>query len=85
MTFCLGMRTHEGLVGISDTLITSGRELTTGKKLEWPADEEYDLIMTTGSSATIHLNGEEIEVKESAKNQLLRMKLNKFSLTQLNN
>ena len=33
MTFCLGMRTHEGLVGISDTLITSGKELTTGKKL----------------------------------------------------
>jgi len=27
------MRTHEGLVGISDTLITSGKELTTGKKL----------------------------------------------------
>ena len=33
MTFCLGMRTHEGLVGIADTLITSGNELTLGKKL----------------------------------------------------
>ncbi len=27
------MRTHEGLVGIADTLITSGNELTLGKKL----------------------------------------------------
>lgn len=33
MTFCLGMRTHEGLVGIADTLITSGNELTRSKKL----------------------------------------------------
>lgn len=33
MTFCLGMRTREGLVGIADTLITSGNELTLGKKL----------------------------------------------------
>jgi len=33
MTFCLGMRTHEGLVGIADTLITSGTVLTKGKKL----------------------------------------------------
>lgn len=33
MTFCLGMRTHEGLVGIADTLITSGTEMTKGRKL----------------------------------------------------
>ncbi len=33
MTFCLGMRTHEGLVGIADTLITSGTEITRSKKL----------------------------------------------------
>ena len=59
--------------------------LTKGQKLEWPADEEYDLTMTTGNSATIHLNGEEIEVSDSVKNQLFRMKLNRFSLTQLNN
>jgi len=33
MTYCLGMRTDEGLVGIADTLITSGNELTRSKKL----------------------------------------------------
>lgn len=33
MTFCLGMRTKDGLVGISDTLITSGNELARSKKL----------------------------------------------------
>ncbi len=59
--------------------------LTKGEKFEWPANEEYELIMTTGNSATIHLNGEEIEVNESQKNKLFRMKFNKFSLTQINN
>ena len=33
MTYCLGMRTEEGLVGIADTLITSGNELTRSRKL----------------------------------------------------
>ena len=33
MTFCLGMWTQEGLVGIADTLLTSGNEMTLGKKL----------------------------------------------------
>ena len=59
--------------------------MTKGQKLEWPANEGYNLVMTTGSSATIHLNGEEIEVDSSNKERLFRMKLNKFSLTQLNN
>ena len=59
--------------------------LTKGEKLKWPANQEYDLTMTTGNSATIHLNGEEIEVEDSAKDRLFQMKLDNFSLTRLNN
>ena len=33
MTFCLGMTVEEGLLGIADTLITSGRECTHARKL----------------------------------------------------
>ncbi len=33
MTFCLGMNLQEGLVGIADTRVLSGRESTTAKKV----------------------------------------------------
>ncbi len=33
MTFCLGMAVDEGIVGIADTLVTSGRECITARKL----------------------------------------------------
>lgn len=33
MTFCLGMCVDEGIVGIADTLVTSGRECITARKL----------------------------------------------------
>ncbi len=49
MTFCLGMRTHEGLVGIADTLITSGNVLTQAKKLSVIAHGGGSLfLMTSG-------------------------------------
>jgi putative proteasome-type protease len=33
MTFCLGMRVGEGLVGIADTCVTSGTEVITARKV----------------------------------------------------
>ncbi len=33
MTYCLGIKTEHGLVGLSDTRITSGRETTSSKKV----------------------------------------------------
>ena len=33
MTFCLGITVEEGLVGIADTRITSGNELTSAHKV----------------------------------------------------
>ena len=33
MTFCLGIRVRDGLVGIADTRVTSGSERITAKKV----------------------------------------------------
>ncbi|MBT3225597.1 MAG: helix-turn-helix domain-containing protein [Deltaproteobacteria bacterium] len=59
--------------------------LKKGEKYEWPAKEGYALIMTTGNTALIHLNGEEIVDRENFKDELYQVKLNKFTLTRINN
>ncbi len=49
MTFCLGMRTHEGLVGIADTRVTSGNEMiTAGKVSTYHIDGGCFFLMTSG-------------------------------------
>ncbi len=60
-------------------------ELVEGEKYEWPANKEYLLTMTTGNTASIHLNGEEIVDRENFKDELFQTKLNKFTLTRINN
>ena len=60
-------------------------KLKEGEKYDWPAEEEYALIMSTGASAKIHLNGEEIVDRERFIDQLYEVKLNKFTLKQINN
>jgi len=59
--------------------------LKKGEKYDWPANEEYSLTMTTGDSALIHLNGEEIVDRENFRDKLYQVKLNKFTLTRINN
>lgn len=59
--------------------------LEKGQKYEFPAEEYYQLVMTTGSSATVYLNGEELEIPAEQKDKLYQAKLNKFSLTRMNN
>ena len=56
-----------------------------GEKYEWPGNKEYELIMTTGALAELYLNGEEIEKAAESKNKIYKKKLNRFSLTELNN
>ncbi|MGK0288645.1 MAG: cytoskeletal protein RodZ [bacterium] len=56
-----------------------------GQSYEWPAKTQYQLTISTGNIVSIYLNGEEIEVTASEKNLLINKKLNKFSLTKLNN
>ncbi|MCL6257595.1 peptidase [Aquiflexum sp. TKW24L] len=49
MTFCLGIKTKNGLVGLSDTRITSGNETTTSKKVYTVNREKHTFfIMTSG-------------------------------------
>lgn len=49
MTFCVGMRVEGGLVGIADTLITSGRECIKASKLTVYEGNGYSLfLMTSG-------------------------------------
>lgn len=49
MTFCLGISVDEGLVGIADTLITSGREMITARKLSvYHPPEGAMFLMTSG-------------------------------------
>ncbi len=49
MTFCLGMRTKAGLVGIADTRITSGYEAITAKKVSiFHAEKSAMFLMTSG-------------------------------------
>lgn len=49
MTFCLGMKVHDGLVGIADTRITSGAECITAHKLVVFQHAGHPLfVMTSG-------------------------------------
>ncbi|MCH7400480.1 peptidase [Belliella kenyensis] len=49
MTFCLGIKTKHGLIGLSDTRITSGNETTTSKKVYKVNKEKHSFfIMTSG-------------------------------------
>ncbi len=49
MTFCLGIKTKNGLVGLSDTRITSGNETTSSKKVFTVNKKKHSFfIMTSG-------------------------------------
>jgi putative proteasome-type protease len=49
MTFCLGMKVHDGLVGIADTRVTSGSECITAKKVTVYQHEGWAMfLMTSG-------------------------------------
>jgi len=49
MTFCLGMKVADGLVGIADTRVTSGSECITARKVSVYQGDEWSLfLMTSG-------------------------------------
>src|SRR5690349_12582895 len=47
MTFCLGMRVKDGLVGIADTRVTSGTECITARKVSVYQGEGWSMFMMT--------------------------------------
>ena len=49
MTFCLGMRVGDGLVGIADTRVTSGSEVITARKVTtYQREDAAAFVMTSG-------------------------------------
>ena len=49
MTFCLGMRVQDGLVGIADTMVTSGNEVITASKVSiYNMEHGSMFLMTSG-------------------------------------
>lgn len=49
MTFCLGIKVRDGVIGIADTRITAGREITTARKLTvFQKQNSSMFIMTSG-------------------------------------
>ena len=49
MTFCLGIRVKEGLLGLADTRITTGSEVITARKVAtWQQEGRSLFLMTSG-------------------------------------
>lgn len=85
LTLTLVAKTNEWIRLAVDNQEAFELRLKEGEKYDWPAEEEYVLTMTSGSTASIHLNGEEIVDRENYADQLYLVKLNKFTLKQINN
>lgn len=53
MTFCLGLRVKDGLVGIADTLVTSGSECITARKVSIYQGEGWSMFMMTAGLRSV--------------------------------
>jgi len=47
MTFCIGIKTVDGLVGIADTRITTGSERITARKITLHQNGQHSMFLTT--------------------------------------
>lgn len=78
MTFCLGMRVRDGLVGIADTRITSGHETITARKLStYQLGEGAFFVMTSGLRSVrdkvLTYYGEHIDQMEQPHDRLFKV------------
>src|SRR5262245_12587588 len=53
MTFCLGMRVHDGIVGIADTRVTSGSECITARKVSVYQGEGWSMFLMTAGLRSV--------------------------------
>src|ERR1700741_3751013 len=53
MTFCLGMRVHDGIVGIADTRVTSGSECITARKVSVYQGDGWSMFMMTAGLRSV--------------------------------
>tara|TARA_R110002049_G_scaffold88355_2_gene223031 strand:+ start:1163 stop:1903 length:741 start_codon:yes stop_codon:yes gene_type:complete len=77
MTFCIGIKTKHGIVGLSDTRITSGNETTTSKKVYTVNRKNHSFfIMTSGLRSVrdkaITYFGELIEKNDASYDKLYK-------------
>ncbi len=77
MTYCLGIRTQEGLIAIADTRITSGNQTTTAKKVSIHQRAGHSLfIMTSGLRSVrdkaVTYFEEELEASDKSFNKLYK-------------
>jgi len=79
MTFCLAMKVKDGIVGISDTRVTSGKECMTAKKVtvRRGASRHAVFVMTSGLRSlrdkAITYFHEVIEKEEQSFDKLYKM------------
>ena len=77
MTFCIGIKTKHGIVGLTDTRITSGNETTTSKKVYTVNRKNHSFfIMTSGLRSVrdkaITYFGELIEKNDASYDKLYK-------------
>jgi len=83
MTYCLGIKLKEGIVGIADTRITSGTETTMAKKLFTYEDGKNSLFLMTSGLRSVRDKAltyfkEVLEAKEEPMDKLYKV-VNLFS------
>ena len=83
MTYCLGIKTREGLVGLADTQITSGSETTTSKKIYTVNRANHSLFIMTSGLRSVRDKAityfEELIEEEDTKFDKLYKAVNKLS------
>jgi putative proteasome-type protease len=79
MTFCLGMRVKDGLVGIADTRVTSGSECITARKVTIYQGDGWSMFMMTAGLRSVRDKAltyfDEVmeETEQPAQNRLFKM------------
>lgn len=83
MTFCAAIRIHDGLVGISDTRLTSGTERTTARKVTIHQQGRHSMFLMTSGLRSVRDKSltyfEEVLEEEGAKYDKVYKAVNSFA------
>lgn len=83
MTFCAAIRIHDGLVGISDTRLTSGTERTTARKVTIHQQGRHSMFLMTSGLRSVRDKSltyfEEVLEEEGAKYDKVYKAVNAFA------
>ncbi len=83
MTYCLGIKTKDGLIGLADTRITSGTETTTAKKIFTVQSKDHCFFIMTSGLRSVRDKAityfEEVVEEEDFRFNKLYKAVNKFA------